>query len=66
MATGSYMTPIYSRSQSETPSPNFHTTPTGGLLNFDRFNVHHFPTHRGSGWTRTRDKASVTARHIVH
>ncbi|GFW80652.1 uncharacterized protein TNCV_3235041 [Trichonephila clavipes] len=31
-------------SELETPSPNFQTTPIGGHLSFDIFNVHHSPT----------------------
>ncbi|GFT76881.1 hypothetical protein TNCV_1817741 [Trichonephila clavipes] len=44
----------------ETPSPNYHTTPTGGRSALDRFNVHCSPTRRvfsGTG-LRNRDKAS--------
>ncbi|GFW12767.1 hypothetical protein TNCV_3884771 [Trichonephila clavipes] len=28
------------------PSPNYHTTPTGGRFSLDRFNVHRCPTRR--------------------
>ncbi|GFX35380.1 hypothetical protein TNCV_101871 [Trichonephila clavipes] len=28
------------------PSPNYHTTPTGGRLSLDRFNMHRSPTRR--------------------
>ncbi|GFV73213.1 hypothetical protein TNCV_2374851 [Trichonephila clavipes] len=34
------------------PSPSFHTTPTGGRLSFDRFNVHYSPTRRVFSGTR--------------
>ncbi|GFS56832.1 hypothetical protein TNCV_2222391 [Trichonephila clavipes] len=30
------------------PSPNYHTTPTGGRFSFDRFNVHRCPNGMGS------------------
>ncbi|GFU88666.1 hypothetical protein TNCV_4443431 [Trichonephila clavipes] len=37
--------------RSDTPSPNVHTTPKGGRLSFNRFNVHH-PSARWVGLQR--------------
>ncbi|GFT06470.1 uncharacterized protein TNCV_3356031 [Trichonephila clavipes] len=34
------------------PSPNYHTTPTGGRLSNERFNVHRCPTQRDFSGTR--------------
>ncbi|GFW85384.1 uncharacterized protein TNCV_144291 [Trichonephila clavipes] len=49
------------------PSPNFHTTPTGGLSALDRFNVHLCPTRRvfsGTGLQLVTRQATI--RYLYH
>ncbi|GFV00623.1 uncharacterized protein TNCV_5003721, partial [Trichonephila clavipes] len=48
-------------------SPNYHTTPTGGLSALDRFNVHRCPTQRvfsGIGLELVTRQATI--RYLYH
>ncbi|GFW11329.1 hypothetical protein TNCV_3808491 [Trichonephila clavipes] len=45
----------------ETPSLNFHTTPTRSLLSFDRFNVHVPPTRRVFSGTRLELRTAMSS-----